>query len=412
MDYEVVMPQFSDTMERGKIVRWIKKEGDYVEKGEVLAEIEAEKAVMELQSFRSGILKKIITKEGEEVPVKTPIAIIELTEKRPAIEKPVEIKTEERVAEKVEEKREEIKAEERLELSPGFASPYARVMASRYKIDILELQKEGKLPSPAHEKDIKKFLNERYFTPKALETLKDYPIDLEKLVEFFKGEKINEDMLSEYIEEFDIPKKVPISSVQRSLIANLTKSIQHPHFRIYETFDLSLIPWDKDITLTHWLVKIVGDAMMYFDRLRATVEEDHYLIMPNANVGVAISIGDELYAPIVKKVNRKNLPDIAKEVKELKEKAQTGRLTLEDLKGGTLTLSNMGMFGIISFDAVIPYGQVCIMSVGALGEDGKASVNFTFDHRAVNGIHGALFIKYLKEKVLDKNYLKSLKKEL
>lgn len=92
MDYEVVMPQFSDTMERGKVVRWLKKEGDYVEKGEVLAEIEAEKAVMELQSFRSGILKKITVNEGEEVPVKTTIAIIELTEKRPVVEKPQEIK--------------------------------------------------------------------------------------------------------------------------------------------------------------------------------------------------------------------------------------------------------------------------------------------------------------------------------
>ncbi|GBC87994.1 Dihydrolipoyllysine-residue acetyltransferase component of pyruvate dehydrogenase complex [bacterium HR13] len=414
MDYEVVMPQFSDTMERGKVVRWLKKEGDYVEKGEVLAEIEAEKAVMELQSFRSGILKKITVNEGEEVPVKTTIAIIELTEKRPVVEKPPEIKKpEEKPVEKVVEKKvEEIKPVERIELPPGLASAYAKVLASQYGIDLQELQKEGRLPSPAHEKDIMELLSERYFTPKALETLRDYHLDPIKLLEFFKGEKITEDMLLEYIEEFNIPKRVPISSVQKSLIANLTRSIKHPHFRIYETFDLSLIPWDKDITLTHWLIKIVGDAMMYFDRLRATVEEDHYLITPNADVGVAISVDDELYAPVIRKVNKKSLLEIAKEARELREKAQAGKLTLEDVKGGTLTISNMGMFGIASFDAVIPYGQVCIISVGALDENGRASINFTFDHRAVNGTHGALFVKHLKEKVIDRNYIKSLRRGL
>ncbi len=407
MDYEVIMPQFSDTMERGKIVKWLKKEGDYVEKGETIAEIEAEKAVMDLQSFRKGLLKKVLVKEGEEVPVKTPIALIELTEERPPKAEKGELKPQ--VKPKKEEKV-EVKPVERISLPPGMASPYAKVIASQYGFDIEELQKEGRLPSPAHERDMKNFLTERYFTKKALEVLKDYEIDLQKVTDYFKGEKVNEDMLLEYIEEFDIPKRVPISSVQKSLISNLTKSIQNPSFRIYEELDLSLIPWDKDITLTHWLVKIVGDAMLYFERLRAEVKEDHYLITPNSNVGVATAVGDELYAPVIKKVNKKELAQIAKEVRELKERAEGGRLTLEDLKGGSLTISNMGMYGISSFDALIPYGQVCIVSVGALDEQRKAKFTFTFDHRAVNGTHGALFVKYLKEKVLDKRYIRSLRR--
>ncbi|MFN3813576.1 MAG: dihydrolipoamide acetyltransferase family protein [Aquificaceae bacterium] len=411
MDYEVIMPQFSDTMERGKIVRWLKKEGDYVEKGETIAEIEAEKAVMDLQSFRKGILKKVLIKEGDEVPVKTPIAIIELTEEKPIkLEKeelpPVKVQEEEGIQEeKVEEK-----PIQKVTLPPGTASPYAKVIASQHGVDIEELQKEGRLPSPAHERDVKSFLTERYFTRKALEVLKDYEIDLQKVIDYFKGKKINEDMLLEYIEEVNIPKRVPISSVQKSLISNLTKSIQNPSFRIYEELDLSLIPWDKDITLTHWLVKIVGDAMAYFERLRAEVKDHYYLITPNSNVGVATAVEDELYAPVIRKVNKKELIQIANELKELRERAEKGKLTFEDLKGGTLTISNLGMYGISSFDAIIPYGQVCIISVGTLDEKGKAKLTFTFDHRAVNGTHGALFVKYIKEKVLDRRYIKSLRR--
>jgi len=127
-------------------------------------------------------------------------------------------------------------------------------------------------------------------------------------------------------------------------------------------------------------------------------------------VGVAIAVGDELYAPVVKDVQRKSLREIAQEVRELRKKAEEGRLSLEDISGATLTISNLGMFGIRAFDAVIPYGQVCIMAVGMQDQEGKAHITFTFDHRVVNGFHAALFVKHLKEKVLDKNYIKMLRR--
>jgi len=409
MDYEVLMPQFSDTMERGKVVRWLKKEGDFVEKGEVIAEIEAEKAVMELQSFKRGVLKRILVKEGEEVPVGKPIAIMELGEKVKETPKVEEVKKEE------EKKPQElpkvkVEAQEKVELPPGFASPYARLLAKEKGIDLQELQKEERLASPAHAKDIEEFLKERHLTPKALELLKEYDLSVEELLKDLPDRKIDEDLLLAYVEEKNIPKKVPISFAQKSLISNLSKSFVVPHYHIYEVFDLSLIPWDKEITLTHWLIKIVGDAMQYFERLRAVYKEDHYLIYPSSNVGVAIAVGDELYAPVVKDVQRKSLREIAQEVRELRKKAEEGRLSLEDISGATLTISNLGMFGIRAFDAVIPYGQVCIMAVGMQDQEGKAHITFTFDHRVVNGFHAALFVKHLKEKVLDKNYIKMLRR--
>ncbi len=410
MDYEVLMPQFSDTMERGKVIRWLKKEGDYVEKGEPIAEIEAEKAVMELQAFRSGVLKKILAEEGQEVEVGKVIALIEVGAPKgeiptPPVEapKPVEKKPERREEPpKVEVKK------EKMELPPGMASPYAKVLAKELGIDIQELQKEERLPSPAHEKDIRELILHRFFTPKALELLKDYDVDPQEVLSHFGQTKMNEDMLLTYIENMEVPKKVPLSSTQKSLISNLTKSIQNPQYRITDRLDLSLIPKLEGITLTHWLIRVIGDSMMYFDRLRAYIKEDNYLILPNAHIGIAVGVGEELYNVVIKRVNRKSLREISQESTELRRKAEEGRLSQEDIRGATLTVSNLGMFGILSFDAILPYGQACIVAVGALTEDNKVYATFTFDHRIVNGLTGALFVKHVKERLLDKNYIKSL----
>jgi len=406
MDYEISMPQFSDTMERGKIVRWLKKEGDMVEKGEVIAEIEAEKAVMELQSFKRGVLKRILVKEGEEVPVGKPIALLELGEVREV--KPPPPKPKEELKPQPLPKP-EVKVE-RVGLPPGFASPYARILAKDYGLNLEELQREERLPSPTHARDVEELLLERQFTPKALELLKEYEIDLREILEEFPFQKVDEDMLLAFVEKRGIPKRLPISQVQKTLIANLSKSFPLPHYHIYEVFDLSLVPWDKDFTLTHWLIKVVGDAMQHFERLRAVYREDHYLVFPDSNVGIAMAVGEELYNPVIKGVNKKSLKEIREEVRSLRKKAEEGRLSLDDMQGGTLTISNLGMFGIRSFDAILPYGHVCIIAVGMQEEDGKTHITFTFDHRVVNGLHGALFVKHLKEKVLDREYIKFLKR--
>ncbi|MFN3947650.1 MAG: biotin/lipoyl-containing protein, partial [Aquificaceae bacterium] len=219
MDYEIVMPQFSDTMEKGKVVKWLKKEGEFVEKGDVIAQIEAEKAVMELQSFKRGVLKRILAKEGEEIDVGKPIAILELGEVLAQV-KP-QVSKEEKPPMPQEKPPKVIKVrppeEKRMELAPGFASPYARILAKEKGVDLHQLQREERIPSPAHAKDIEEFLKERYFTPKALELIKDYPIDIEELLKEFPNKKIDEDLLLTYIEEKNIPKKVPLSSVQKSL---------------------------------------------------------------------------------------------------------------------------------------------------------------------------------------------------
>ncbi|SHK57253.1 dihydrolipoamide acetyltransferase family protein [Thermocrinis minervae] len=413
MDYEIVMPQFSDTMERGKVVRWLKKEGEFVQKGDVIAEIEAEKAVMELQAFKSGILKAILVEEGQEVEVGKPIALLELKgeatqEKEPTVKEVTKQPKEEKpVFEKPK-----INVE-RLELPSGFASPYAKVLAKEYNINLEELQKEGRLPSPAHAKDVQEFLTERYFTPKALELLKEYELNIKEVLEEFGEVKITEDMLLAFIEKRGIPRKVPVSSVQKALIANLTKSVlSFPYFHIHEVFDFSFIPKIEGITLTHWIVKIVGDSMQVFERLRAIYREDHYLILPSSNVSVAVAVGEDLYNPVVKSVEKKNLRQIANELNQLRKRAEEKKLSLEEIQGATLTVSNLGMLGIRSFDAVLPYGHACIVAVGAMDQEGKAHLTFTFNHVVLNGFTAALFVKHLKERFSDRDYINFLLREV
>jgi pyruvate dehydrogenase E2 component (dihydrolipoamide acetyltransferase) len=428
MEYKLTMPRLTDTMEVGKIVRWLKKEGDTVEENEPIVEVESDKAVMDIPSFKSGIVEKILHEEGEEVPVGEVIAIIETDvskagkkkeeESEEKVEETTEKKEETSIVEEllpisVEEKEEpkvEIPEEEKVELPEGTASPSAKKLAKELGIDLKKEQEKGNLPTPAHEKDIKEFYYSKFFSKKALELAKEYELDLKELVEKY-GKKITEKEVKKYVSENNIPLKKEISSIQKSLISSLSKSVEIPVFHIFEDMDTSKIPHDETATLTVWILKIIGDTMQLHDRVRAKMEDDNYLIYPNSNISVAIAVNEDLYAPVVKNVNQKNLLEIKEDLANLKQKAQENKLSPEDLTGATFALSNLGMFDIKSFDAIIPPGLVGIVATGREIK-GTTSMTFSFDHRIINGREAALFVVSLKEKFKDKKYLEKLKKEI
>ncbi len=427
MEYKLIMPRLTDTMEVGKIVRWLKKEGDKVEENEPVVEVESDKAVMDIPSFKSGVIEKIIHGEGEEVPVGETIAIIETdvskagekktekTEETPKEEKEETSIVEELLPISTEEKKEEeikveVPEEEKIELPEGTASPSAKKLAKELGIDLKKEQEKGNLPSPAHEKDIKEFYYSKFFSKKALELAKEYEIDLKELVDKY-GKKITEKEVKKYILENNIPVKKEISSIQKSLISSLSKSVEIPVFHIYEDIDTSKVPHDETATLTVWILKVIGDTMQLHDRLRAKMEDDNYLIYPNSNISVAIAVNEDLYAPVVKNVNQKNLLELKEDLANLKQKAQENRLSPEDLTGATFAISNLGMYDIKSFDAIIPPGLVGIVATGR-ERNGTTNMTFSFDHRIINGREAALFVVSLKEKFKDKKYLEKLKKEI
>jgi len=403
MDYELIMPQLTDTMEKGKIVKWLKKEGDFVDINEPVVEVESDKAIMEVPSFKKGVLKKILAEEGEEIPVGQTIAIIEIREKEPTIIKK-EIPKKEEIKKEIEIPKIEI---EKIELPIATASPSAKLIASETGIDIQKYQEEGKLPIPTHEKDIQQLIIKESFTEEALNLAKEYKLDLKEILKIY-NQKIDKDLLLKYIYENNIPKIIPISSIQKSLINSLQKSVLIPIFHIYEEIDFSYINWkDSGYTFTAWFIKIFGDTMEEFEKTRAVIDGENYLIYPNANISLAVDVKGELFAPVIKNINTKTLKQIKEELEIIKEKAKSGRFSPEDLKGATFSISNLGMYDIIQFDAIIPPNHVGIVAVGK-EIDNKVKLTFSFDHRIINGKEAALFVKRFREKLMDDNYIKSL----
>ena len=389
MEYKIVMPVLSDTMDKGKLIKWRVKEGDVVHKGDVIAEVESDKAIMEVQTFKDGVVKKLLVKEGEEVPIKTPIAIIETEAKeetpKPQSQKPKEAPTPKEETKKAAPSIPPIIQELLSTPVRGEASPAAKKAAAEAGIDIEALQAEGRLPRPAHLKDVEREILKRYFTPKALELLEEYRIDPEN---FSLDHKIDEEEVRAYILEHDIPQPFPLSSNRKAVIANVQNSAKKPVYFVYETFDIK--PYEN-IKLTSLLIKTIADVMQRHPLTRARLQEDRYLIYPNSNISVAVAKGDELYMVVCKKAQSKTLEQIDEWVRGLKDRTYTP----EELSGSTFGISNLGMYGITRFSAMINKQDCGIAAFGKL-EQNKIKVTFTFDHTIVNGVDAAKFVTDLK----------------
>jgi len=410
MEYKVVMPQLTDTMEEGKIVRWLKKEGDFVKKDEPLVEIESDKAVMEVPSMRDGVLIKILAEEGEELPVGSPIAVIE-TEAEKAKEKIR--KPEEKIPEKKKEegkpelKQVKVEKVEEIKLPEGAASPAAKKLAAELGLDLKKLQEKGELPSPVHEKEVKEYFYKKFFTKQALQLLEEYGLEPEAVYKDINKKKIGRDDLLSYIKQKNIPKIQKPSDIQSILIKNLSKSTQIPVYHITHRFDLSYILEREKFTLTTYLIKIIGDIMQNHPKVRTIYKDGKYLTYPSSNISVAIAVGDELFNPTIKNVENKKLSEIYEELKKLKEKSSEKKLSVEDIQGATFSISNLGMFGVLQFDAVIPPFHSGIVGIGT-AVNGVVTATFTFDHRVINGAQAAQFVLDLQKRIGDKKYLRSI----
>jgi pyruvate dehydrogenase E2 component (dihydrolipoamide acetyltransferase) len=397
MEYKVTMPILSDTMDKGKLVKWRVKEGDAVKEGQVIAEVESDKATMEVQSFVNGTVKKLLVKEGEEVPVKTPIAIIETDagDTSKSEKRQTKRETQKTLTQKTKKQKEEVDIEEIINsvLSSGVskpqgvASPAAKKTAKEIGIDIEELQKNGELPKPAHEKDVKELLLKRYFTPKALKTLKDYGLN----PEVFKFDhKIFYEEVMEYIIKNDIPKTTKLTPNQLAVIKTVENALSKP---TYLLFDKIVIKRREGIKVTAQIIKALANAMQKNPLTRSVLKEDKLLTYPSSNISVAVSRDDGLFMCVIKNAQNKSLEEITEWLKEIKTK----KLNIEDLSGSTFGISNLGMFGVQRFTALINQNDCAIAAFGAMDENGKIKVTFTIDHRILNGVDAAKFAKDFKE---------------
>ncbi len=373
----IVMPQLASTMESGTIVKWLKQVGDKVTEGEAIIEITTDKVDVEVESPASGILLKIIANEGEEVPVKKPVGIIgnadevisETLEKQEIIEEKAII-TEQKSIEKP--------------VGKIFASPRAKRLAKESGINIADVVGTGP-NGRIIGRDVLKFIQE--------------------------GKKPS-------IETKLIPGEiVKFSPIQKTVAERLSMS-----YRTAPHIDLLIdVNCEKMITLRTFLraqgcnasyndilAKYVAILLRQFPKFNSTYGEDGIHLLTDVNIGIAVAVGEDLIVPVVKNVDRKNIKEIAAESARLINSARDKKLTLDDLSGGTFTITNLGMFGIRSFKAIINPPQVAILAVGTIEPRAivipgqiiaqqMMSLSLSIDHRVINGAQGGEFLARLKD---------------
>jgi len=393
MAVEVSLPRLGQGMEAGTIVRWLKSEGDKVEKGEALYELDTDKVTQEVEAEASGTLLKILGKEGEEIAVGKRIALIgeqgedvaaEEVDEDPQEEgSPGPAREEERERGRETSAEDEEKAEPAEEASKDGrvkASPLARRIARERGIDL------GSLVGTGPEGRVVAEDVERAAATPAHATAGAAPLEAEV---------------------------VPLTSLRRTIARRLTAAWEAPAFQISMSADMTRSLAlrerlrDEKVTVTDVLTKLSAIALLRHRELNAHFADDEIRIFPNANVGLAVATERGLVVPVIRECERKSLVQIAADRGALVQRAREGKLSAEDLEDGTFTISNLGMFGVEQFIAVLNPPQASILAVGAIdqrpvAEDGELvvrpmmSLTLTCDHRAVDGAKAAEFLREVK----------------
>jgi len=401
----VRMPKLSDTMTEGTVAKWIKKVGDKVKSGEILAEIDSDKATMEFESFYDGVLLYIGVDEKKGAPVDTILAIIgkhgediskileEEKKKTPA--KKEEVKTES----KKEDTKKEIVAQKKVEqvvqqavsYTPTIsentnvkASPLAKKLAKEQNLKITLIAGSGD-GGRVIKKDIENYLHSSKSSSSV--TLKE-----------------------SYTEE-------PISQMRKTIAKRLSESkFTSPHF--YLTMEINaeelvrlreIINEVSQVKISYndIIIKGVASALREHPKVNASWLGDVIRYNNHIHIGVAVAVDEGLLVPVVKFADGKTLSQIATEVKDFAKKAKEKKLQPQDWEGNTFTISNLGMFGIEEFTAIINPPDACILAVGGIKQtpvvkDGKVvpgvvmKVTLSCDHRVVDGALGADFLQTLK----------------
>ncbi len=420
MAEKIEMPKLSDTMEEGVIAKWNVKEGDKVSSGDVIAEVETDKATMEVEVFDSGTILKILVEEGSAVPLGGTMAIIgeegedisDLLDgdSEPEKEKKAEAKDSGKKSEGKKEKDDSGKKEEfdpilgdlngkegkkaskekpEKEKSDGRikASPLARKMAEDKGIDLASVDGSGP---------------EGRVIKKDIEDYKPSEAPSGAAVSYEQAES----------------EDVKISQMRKAIARRLSESkFTNPHF--YETIDIDMEEAmearaklnevsDVKISFNDIVVKASAAALRRHPDINTSWMDDVIRRHGDVNVAVAVAIDEGLMTPVLKHADKKNLRQIASETRELAGLAKDRKLQPEQMEGSTFTISNLGMFGIEEFTAIINPPNACILAVGAIrdvpvvknGEvvPGKRmKVTLSSDHRVVDGAKAAQFLNTLRQ---------------
>ena len=397
----ITMPRLSDTMTDGTVAVWHKKVGDQVSEGDLLAEIETDKATMEFESFQEGVLLHIGVEEGKMAPVDSILAVLgEKGEDIADLLKNGVAEQTAEVAEKSEEAAQNIQGDtDKAEAASMVveqpaedvrlkASPLAKKMASEKGIDLRTVSGSGD-GGRIVKKDIESFV------PAA--AMQRSPIAL------VSGE-----------ERFE---EVPVSQMRKTIAKRLSESkFTAPHFYLTIDVDMDRAQEQREalkqegvkVSFNDLVIKASAMALKNHPQVNSSWMGDSIRMNHHVHMGVAVAVEDGLLVPVVRHADMKGLQAISAEVRDMAGKARDKKLQPSDWEGNTFTISNLGMFGIEEFTAIVNPPDACILAVGTIREEAvvkngavavgrRMKMTLSCDHRVVDGATGSAFLKELKE---------------
>ncbi|GAB3523246.1 pyruvate dehydrogenase complex dihydrolipoamide acetyltransferase [Arthrobacter monumenti] len=430
---EVVMPRLSDTMAEGVLSRWLMNEGDAVKKGDVLAEIETDKATMDLEAFEAGVLERQLVPEGASVPIGEPVAIIgdgSGTGGGPAPGGAAATKT-----------------TAAAEPAPGPADPVPTPAESAAAAGAPAPAQSTSTPAGSQPSGAERLLT----SPLARRIAHENNLDLTTVNGTGPGGRIVRADVQAAVEAqggqggttaatrpsaptasppsstgaaaptptSEESEEIPLSNMRRVTARRLTESAAAPHFFLTnlvhvdrllafrQEVNASYADTGTKVSVTDLLVRACAVTLRAHPQINSSWGGDKILRHRHINVGVAVAIDEGLMVPVINGADAKGLDIIAAEMRDLAERARAGRLKPDEFSGGTFTISNLGMFGIDNFTAVINPPESAILAVGAAAEepyvqDGELrtrktmKITLTSDHRVLDGAVSAAFLRDLK----------------
>ncbi len=423
MAEEVLMLALSPTMETGTIVKWHKNEGDPIKNGDVLCEVETDKATMDYESQNEGTLLKILVPDGGQAEVGRAIAVAgekgedisSLIEKKPEVET-----AEKPVAEKLAVKRPSPKA-------PELHGEQARVIeqAAEKEPPVKHEIKEG---TGTAEEEIPEGVKA---SPLARKLALEQGIDLEDIKGSGPGGRIIKRDLDRVptlpaagkieVSPRGEPREIPVSAKRKVIAKRLSESkYSAPHYYLTSVVDVERLVsarkslndrMEKKVSFNAFLIRLAAEALKDHPMVNASFRGDTILQFGSADIGLAVAQPDGLIAPVVRDCWNKGIVRIDEELRDLVDRAQKGRLKPEEFSGATFTISNLGSFGIYEFTAIINPPGSAILAVGEIRREAyepetggvgfRSVMNLTLscDHRVIDGAVGALFLKTLADMI-------------
>jgi len=421
MPSQVIMPKLSDAMTEGRLLQWLKKEGDRIQGGDVLASIETDKAEIELESFASGVLRKILVADGDMVPVGKLIAIVaepdedisSLLAGAPAAAAP---------SPKAEAK------------APAAAAPAASAPpAPPAKAAAPAAPPKAEVKAPPAAPQVPAESGWIPASPIARRMARDAGVDLSKVSGSGPGGRILERDVEAYVAAqaqrlggADVPtgarefEDKDLSTIRKTIASRMVQSkAPIPHFTVTVEADMgaaqdlrtslnAIDPIAEKLSVNHILIKAVALALKRNPAINAAYHDGKARVFKRVHIGVAVALEDGLIVPVIRECDRKSLGEIAHEAKGLIERARNKKLRPDEYSGGTFAISNLGMYDVVEFTAVIDPAHGAILAVGAIEEkpvvmNGQIVVRHrmrltgSFDHRIIDGAMGAKFLQEVKK---------------